>query len=78
MGSKSDSLRYWINDLHSEPVDVRDNTDLIGFGLVSSLQFVAMVIEIERLHGRRLEPEIIGVDSMRSLGAIDANVFRGA
>ncbi|CAO5233527.1 acyl carrier protein [Frankia sp. AgKG'84/4] len=78
MGSKSNALRMWISDLHHEPLTVGDDTDLIQSGLITSLQFVAMVIEIERLHGERLEPEVIGAESMRTLGAIDSNVFHGA
>jgi acyl carrier protein len=78
MGSKSESLRQWIRDLHSEPVEVGDETDLIETGLVSSLQFVSMVVEIERLHGRRLEPTMIRPSSMRTLDGIDRAVFRGA
>ena len=78
MSRKVDSLRNWIHQLHDGTVTVRDDTDLIESGLVSSLQFVSMVIEIERLHGERLQPHTIQVDSMRSLQAIDRSVFQGS
>lgn len=78
MGTKTESLRHWISDLHSEPVEIADDTDLIGTGVVTSLQFVSMVVEIERLHGERLEPGVIQVSTMRTLKAIDNAVFHGA
>jgi acyl carrier protein len=78
MGAKTESLRTWVRALHEQPVDVADDTDLIESGLVTSLQFVAMVVEIERLHGERLEPGVIQVSTMRTLKAIDAAVFQGA
>lgn len=77
MGSKSESLRQWIRDLHNEPVEVSGDTDLIGTGLVSSLQFVSMVVEIERLHGRRLDPTMISPTSLRTLDEIDRTIFQG-
>ena len=78
MGIKTESLRTWVRDLHDRPVDVADDTDLIATGLVTSLQFVSMVVEIERLHGDRLEPGVIQVSTMRTLAAIDSAVFQGA
>lgn len=76
VSSKIGALRNWLAGLHDEPLDIDDDTDLIKSGVVTSLQFVQMVIEIERLHGQRLDPGVITVDSMRSLKAIDAAVFR--
>ncbi|WP_051871931.1 hypothetical protein [Streptomyces sclerotialus] len=76
--TKREQLRQWIQGLHDEPVEVPDDIDLIDSALVTSLQFVSMVIEIERLHGQRLEPGAIRIDTMRSLKAIDAAVFQGA
>lgn len=78
MGSKTESLRRWITGLHADPVQIADDTDLISTGVVTSLQFVSMVVEIERLHGERLEPGVIQVSTMRTLEAIDDAVFRGA
>ncbi|MFD7659152.1 phosphopantetheine-binding protein [Actinosynnema sp. NPDC059797] len=76
VNSKLSALRNWLEGLHDEPLDIDGDTDLIKSGVVTSLQFVQMVIEIERLHGQRLDPGVITVDSMRSLNAIDAAVFR--
>ncbi|MEU8433266.1 phosphopantetheine-binding protein [Streptomyces sp. NPDC029216] len=78
MGSKITSLREWIGGLQDEPVTIQDDTDLIESGLVTSLQFVQMVIEVERLHGQKLDPGLINVQSMRSLKAIDAAVFQAS
>ncbi|MBT2410988.1 hypothetical protein J7I94_10490 [Streptomyces sp. ISL-12] len=78
MESKIASLRTWLNGLHDRPLDIKDDTDLIQSGAVTSLQFVQMVIEIERLHGRKLDPSVINIDSMRTLEAIDAAVFQAA
>ncbi|MDG4818807.1 MULTISPECIES: acyl carrier protein [Micromonospora] len=78
MESKIVSLRKWLDSLHEEPFDIQDDTDLIQSGAVTSLQFVQMVIEIERLHGRKLDPGVITVESMRTLKAIDAAVFQAA
>lgn len=78
MGDKIESLRQWVRDLHDGPVQVGNDTDLIETGLVSSLQFVSMVLEIERLHGAQLEPGTINVTAMRTVGGIDRAVFRGS
>ncbi|SDC07726.1 phosphopantetheine-binding protein [Actinokineospora iranica] len=78
MESKLASLRKWLDGLHDEPLEIQDDTDLIQSGVVTSLQFVQMVIEIERLHGRKLDPGVITVESMRTLKAIDAAVFQDA
>ncbi|WP_445396198.1 acyl carrier protein [Streptomyces sp. LE64] len=76
MESKIVMLRKWLGDLHEEPLDIQDDTDLIQSGTVTSLQFVQMVIEIERLHGQKLEPDVINIESMRTLTAIDTAVFQ--
>lgn len=72
------SLRKWLDGLHEKPLDIQEDTDLIQSGAVTSLQFVQMVIEIERLHGRKLDPGVITIESMRTLKAIDATVFQAA
>jgi acyl carrier protein len=76
--SKIASLREWLDRLHEEPLDIQDDTDLIQSGVVTSLQFVQMVIEIERLHGEKLDPGVINIESMRTLKAIDTAVFQAA
>ncbi|GAB2331892.1 phosphopantetheine-binding protein [Streptomyces sp. NPDC006967] len=78
MESKIASLRKWLDGLHEGPLDIQDDTDLIQSGTVTSLQFVQMVIEIERLHGQKLDPGVINIESMRTLRAIDATVFQAA
>ncbi|MFH9552044.1 phosphopantetheine-binding protein [Streptomyces sp. NBC_00377] len=78
MESKIMSLRKWLDGLHEKPLDIQEDTDLIQSGAVTSLQFVQMVIEIERLHGRKLDPGVITIESMRTLKAIDATVFQAA
>lgn len=78
MESKIASLRKWLDGLHEEPLDIQDETDLIQSGAVTSLQFVQMVIEIERLHGQKLDPGVITIESMRTLKAIDTAVFQAA
>ena len=78
MESKIASLRKWLGGLHEEPLDIQDDTDLIQSGAVTSLQFVQMVIEIERLHGQKLDPGVINIESMRTLKAIDTTVFQAA
>ena len=78
MESKIASLRKWLGGLHEEPLDIQDDTDLIQSGAVTSLQFVQMVIEIERLHGQKLDPGVITIESMRTLKAIDTTVFQAA
>jgi len=71
-----DQLRTWLAGLHEEPVEIGTDTDLIESGLVTSLQFVQMVMEIERIRGARLEPGVITVEAMRTLGAIDKAAFQ--
>ncbi|MBT2675042.1 acyl carrier protein [Streptomyces sp. ISL-14] len=78
MESKITSLRKWLGGLHEEPLDIQDDTDLIQSGAVTSLQFVQMVIEIERLHGQKLDPGVITIESMRTLKSIDTTVFQAA
>jgi acyl carrier protein len=76
--SKISELRTWLESLHDEPIEIQDDTDLIESGTVTSLQFVQMVIEVERIHGRKLDPGVINIVSMRTLKAIDATVFQVA
>ncbi|MER0443464.1 phosphopantetheine-binding protein [Streptomyces sp. Edi4] len=78
MESKIALLRDWLGGLHEEPVSIQNDTDLVESGVVTSLQFVQMVIEIERLHGRKLDPGVITIESMRTLDAIDTAVFQAA
>jgi phosphopantetheine attachment domain protein len=77
MGNKAEKLRAWVMELHDEPVEVNDDTDLIESGLVSSLQFVSMVVEIEKIHGMPLAPGDITINSMRSIRAVDDKIFQG-
>lgn len=77
MGHKAEELRTWVEKLHGEPVEVKEDTDLIESGLVSSLQFVSMVVEIEKIHGQPLDPGDITITSMRSIRAIDDKIFQG-
>ena len=78
MNDKVAALRQWVAGLHEQPVDIDADTDLIHAGLLTSLQFVGMVIEIERLHGGKLDPGLITLDSMRTLNAIDKTVFQAS
>lgn len=78
MESKTAALRKWLDGLHDKPLDIEDDTDLIQSGTLTSLQFVQMVIEVERLHGRKLDPGVITVESMRSLKAIETAVFQAS
>lgn len=77
MGDKAEELRTWVVKLHDEPVEVGDDTDLIESGLVSSLQFVSMVVETEKIHGQPLDPGDITISSMRSIRAINDKIFQG-
>ncbi|MFJ8546569.1 acyl carrier protein [Streptomyces sp. NPDC093586] len=76
MTTKIDQLHAWITAQHAELPAFDHDTDLIESGLVTSLQFVQMVMEIERIHGDKLEPGVITIDKMRSLRAIDKAVFQ--
>ncbi|EST35467.1 acyl carrier protein [Streptomyces roseochromogenus] len=76
MATKTEQLRAWLTGLHQEPVTVDDETDLIESGLVTSLQFVQMVMEIERIHGTKLEPGVITIEKMRTVKAIEEAVFQ--
>lgn len=76
MATKIEQLRAWLIALHAEPVAVDHDTDLIESGLITSLQFVQMVIEIERISDSKIEPGVITVENMRTLQAIEEAVFR--
>lgn len=80
MTGKIEQLREWIAGLREdgEAVVLEDDTDLINSGVITSLEFVQMVMEIERLNGARLEPGVITIDRMRTLAAIDKAVFQAA
>lgn len=76
MSAKLEELRAWVAGLHDEPVVIDDDTDLIDSGLLTSLQFVQMVMEIERINQSRLEPGVITIEAMRTLQAIDESIFQ--
>jgi acyl carrier protein len=76
MSAKLERLRTWIAELHDGPVVIDDDADLIDTGLLTSLQFIQMVMVVERINESRLKPDVITIETMRTLRSIEDSVFQ--
>jgi acyl carrier protein len=72
-----DQVRAWLLDKHREQREIADDFDLIASRLIDSLQFVELVLFLEKLSGRPIDMEALSVDDFRSLLTIEAR-FLGA
>lgn len=68
-------LRDFLQSLHTEPITVGDNDDLIEKGIVDSLRFLEFIHLIEELSGRTIDVENLNIDDFRTLSRIDQVFF---
>jgi acyl carrier protein len=70
-------LREWIHTANpaAGALGVGPATDLIGSGILESLQVVELVLFLERRTGREILAEHLNPDSFRTLNSIFRNFF---
>jgi acyl carrier protein len=67
------SLEARLNSLFTEKLNVRvptPDTDLIGSGVLDSMQIVELIAQIELEFGLRIDLERVDFDDLRSLARI--------
>lgn len=56
-----------------EVTELDDDTDIVDSRIVTSLQFVSLILYVEELRGCSIEPERLDIDSFRTLRSIQEN-----
>jgi acyl carrier protein len=71
------ALRQWVLKTNSalSPDQIGDQNALIEEGLLSSLKLMDLLLFIERLSERSIDPETLSVNSFHSIDAIYQNFF---
>jgi len=63
----------WLRQINPDAVSIEDSTDLFESGLVTSIQFVELVLLVEELCGHEVVVDDDAVDRFRTLRAISEN-----
>lgn len=71
--SKLAAVRTWLLEANPEASDIDLDADLFESGLITSIQFVELVLLIEELTGREIAVDDGAVDRFRTLRAITDN-----
>ena len=72
---KIDSLKQWILDKNPEAGDIGLDTDIIGQGVLDSLEMVSFLIYIEELRAKEIPEELIKPEYFVSLRTIYETFF---
>ncbi|MER6443760.1 acyl carrier protein [Streptomyces venezuelae] len=64
-------VRDWILERNPDVTDLSPDTDILETRVVTSLQFVELVLFVEDLRGRMLEANDVDLDAFRTLESIE-------
>ena len=70
-----DQIVAWLRETNPDATTIDDTTDLFESGLVTSIQFVELVLLVEELSGQEIAVDDNAVDRFRTLQAISENYF---
>jgi len=65
----NNALRASLMARGIDPAGIDDSTDLVQSGLIDSIEFVAMILELEEVTGQTIELEALG-DLLAQVGAL--------
>ncbi|KJS53884.1 hypothetical protein [Streptomyces rubellomurinus] len=69
-------VRDWILARNPDVTELDAETDIIDTRVITSLQFVELVLHVEELRGRMLESSEVDLDAFRTLGSIERTFLR--
>ncbi|MGF1608806.1 MAG: phosphopantetheine-binding protein [Kiloniellales bacterium] len=70
---KLSAIRSWLLEANPEAGSIELDTDLFASGLLTSIQFVELVLLVEELTEREVAVDDNAVDKFRTLRAIASN-----
>ena len=65
----------WLRETNPDATTIDNTTDLFESGLVTSIQFVELVLLVEELSGQEIAVDDNAVERFRTLQAISDNYF---
>jgi hypothetical protein len=68
-----DEVRKWVLDKHPELEDIDIDLDIIDSRIVSSLEFISLLLFVEELRGEPLMSDDVQLESFRTLRLINDN-----
>ncbi|WP_438290439.1 hypothetical protein [Streptomyces sp. HUAS TT7] len=71
MAASWTDVRSWILERNPDLTDLDPDTDIIETRVISSLQFVELVLHVEQLRGTMLRSEEVTLDAFRTLKEIE-------
>lgn len=70
---RTEQVRKWIINTNPDITSLDDNTDIVDSRIVTSLQFVELLLYIEEVCGTELDYDRLDIDSVRTLLDIEQN-----
>lgn len=70
-------VRSWILERNPDLTELDAETDIIETRIISSLQFVELVLLVEDLCGEMLDSDQISIEAFRTLKDIEKNFLPG-
>jgi acyl carrier protein len=70
-------VKDWVLAKHANRQDIGVDEDLIETRLVDSLSFVEFVFVIEQASGAKIDIDMLDLDDLRTLAAINKRFFVG-
>ena len=73
--AQRDQIVAWLRETNPDATTIDETTDLFESGLVTSIQFVELVLLVEELSGQEIAVDDNAVERFRTLQAISENYF---
>ena len=73
--AQCDQIVAWLRETNPDATTIDNTTDLFESGLVTSIQFVELVLLVEELSGQEIAVDDNAVERFRTLQAISDNYF---
>lgn len=73
--ARREQIVAWLREINPDVTTIEDSTDLFENELVTSIQFVELVLLVEELCGQEIVVDDSAVDRFRTLRAISENYF---
>lgn len=70
---RTEQVRKWIINANPDITSLDDDTDIVDSRIVTSLQFVELLLYIEEVCGTELDYDQLDIDSVRTLLDIEQN-----
>lgn len=75
-------IKEWVTTkgqtLHSVPVDVKEDTDLIASGALDSMGFIELLLFVESITGQKIDLSDLDPNEFTTIQGLSQNIVNGS